>query len=84
MEGPSVRVAIGRMRALVASNVLARRAHQLVIGQVVAVHIADEALTANGRVDLLELRPIARLGYQDYASVDALFQMKKRTPEDGA
>jgi len=57
-------------------------AHQLVIGQVVAVHIDDDALTADGRVDTLKLRPIARLGYMDYASVDALFQMEKRTPED--
>jgi len=59
-------------------------AHQLVIGQVVAVHIDDDALTADGRVDTLKLRPIARLGYKDYASVDALFQMEKRTPEDRA
>jgi len=59
-------------------------AHQLVIGQVVAVHIDDDALTADGRLDTLKLRPIARLGYMDYASVDALFQMEKRTPEDRA
>jgi flavin reductase (DIM6/NTAB) family NADH-FMN oxidoreductase RutF len=59
-------------------------AHQLVIGQVVAVHIDDDAVTADGRVDTLKLRPIARLGYMDYASVDALFQMEKRTPEDRA
>jgi flavin reductase (DIM6/NTAB) family NADH-FMN oxidoreductase RutF len=62
----------------------ASSAHQLVIGQVVAVHIDDEALTADGRIDILKLRPIARLGYKDYASVDAVFRMEKRTPEDGA
>jgi len=49
---------------------------------VFAVTIDDGALTADGRVDLIRLRPIARLGYKDYASVDALFQMEKRTPED--
>ena len=54
----------------------------MVIGRVVAVHIDDAALTADGRVDVLKLRPIARLGYKDYASVDAMFQMEKRTPED--
>ena len=57
-------------------------AHHVVIGRVVAVHIDDAALTADGRVDVLKLRPIARLGYKDYASVDAMFQMEKRTPED--
>ncbi len=56
--------------------------HQLVIGQVVAVHIDDAALTADGRVDVPRIKPIARLGYQDYAAVETVFQMAKRTPED--
>jgi flavin reductase (DIM6/NTAB) family NADH-FMN oxidoreductase RutF len=56
--------------------------HQVVFGQVVAVHIADEVLTPDGRVDVLKMRPIARLGYQDYAAVESIFQMAKRTPED--
>lgn len=56
--------------------------HHLVIGRVLAVHIADGALTDDGRVDVLKLRPIARLGYKDYVSVDAIFQMEKRSPED--
>ena len=56
--------------------------HHVVIGQVVAVHIDDDALTADGRVDVVKIRPIARLGYKDYASVDQTFQMDKRTPED--
>ena len=56
--------------------------HHLVIGRVVAVHIDDAALTADGMIDLLRIRPIARLGYKDYTSVDSIFQMEKRTPED--
>ena len=56
--------------------------HHVVIGQVVAVHIDDAVLTADGRVDVLKITPIARLGYQDYAAVEAVFQMAKRTPED--
>lgn len=56
--------------------------HHLVIGRVLAVHIADGALTDDGRVDVLRLRPIARLGYKDYVCVDATFQMEKRSPED--
>ncbi len=58
--------------------------HHLVIGRVVAVHIDDAAIAANGQIDLLKLRPIARLGYKDYASVEAMFQMEKRMPEDRA
>ena len=51
--------------------------HSLVIGRVVAVHIDDAAITADGRVDILKLRPIARLGYKEYTSVDTLFEMEK-------
>ena len=56
--------------------------HHMVIGRVVAVHIDDAALTADGRIDVLKLRPIARLGYKDYCAVESIFQMEKRTPED--
>lgn len=58
--------------------------HALVIGEVVAVHIDDGVLTPDGRVDLLKIRPIARLGYKDYTVVDAIFQMDKRSGENGA
>ena len=56
--------------------------HHLVIGRVVAVHIDDAVLTTDGMIDLVKIRPIARLGYKDYTSVDSIFQMEKRTPED--
>lgn len=56
--------------------------HHVVIGRVVAVHIDDAALTADGRVDVLKIRPIARLGYKEYVSVESVFEMEKRTPED--
>jgi flavin reductase (DIM6/NTAB) family NADH-FMN oxidoreductase RutF len=55
--------------------------HDLVIGRVIAVHI-DDAMLTDGVVDLLKIRPIARLGYKDYTTVEAMFQMEKRTPED--
>ena len=56
--------------------------HHVVIGHVVAVHIDDRALTPDGRVDVLTMRPIARLGYKDYVVVNDTFQMEKRMPED--
>lgn len=57
--------------------------HHVVFGQVVAVHIDDAALTADGRVDITKIRPIARLGYKDYVCVEQTFEMdKKRTPEE--
>jgi flavin reductase (DIM6/NTAB) family NADH-FMN oxidoreductase RutF len=47
----------------------------VVFGKVVGVHIADEAMTADGLVDILKLRPIARMGYYDYTSVESIFRM---------
>ena len=35
-----------------------------------------------GRIDVLKVRPIARLGYKDYTSVDSIFEMEKPMPED--
>jgi flavin reductase (DIM6/NTAB) family NADH-FMN oxidoreductase RutF len=54
----------------------------MVIGRVVGVHIDDDALTADGRLDVLKIRPIARLGYMDYTSVESVFSMPKPTLED--
>lgn len=47
----------------------------VVFGRVLAVHIADEFLTADGRIDIPRIRPLARLGYYDYTSVDHAFSM---------
>lgn len=47
----------------------------VVFGRVVGIHIADEALTSEGLVDIQKIRPIARLGYYDYTVVDDIFRM---------
>ncbi len=47
----------------------------VVFGKVVAIHIDDAVLDANGLVDILKIRPIARMGYYDYTSVDNVFRM---------
>lgn len=47
----------------------------VVFGRVVGIHIADEALDANGLVDVLKIQPIARMGYYDYTTVDNVFRM---------
>lgn len=46
----------------------------MVLGEVVGVHI-DPVILTNGRVDLAKLRPIARLGYMDYAVISETFEM---------
>jgi flavin reductase (DIM6/NTAB) family NADH-FMN oxidoreductase RutF len=52
----------------------------LVIGRVEVVHIDDDVIDGNGRLDVLRVRPLARLGYMDYTSVESVFEM--RPPED--
>lgn len=47
----------------------------VVFGKVVAIHIADEVLDADGMVDILKVRPIARMGYFEYTSIETKFRM---------
>lgn len=47
----------------------------VIFGTVVAVHIADEFLRADGRIDIERIRPLARMGYHDYTSVEQVFTM---------
>ncbi|HUC24203.1 MAG TPA: flavin reductase family protein [Streptosporangiaceae bacterium] len=48
----------------------------IVIGQVIGIHIRDEVLTDDGRIDLLSIKPLARLGYLDYTTIDRLFEVE--------
>lgn len=48
----------------------------MVLGEVVQIHIDDQVITG-GRVDLAKIRPLARLGYMDYTTVDTIFAMKR-------
>ena len=56
--------------------------HQAVFGEVIGVHIDDDALPADGLLDVVKIRPIARLGYKDYISIESVFSMEKPQPED--
>ena len=58
----------------------------LVIGEVIGVHI-DDAVIADGRIDMQRLRPLSRLGYLDYGIIDTVFSLprpKKAVSNGGA
>jgi flavin reductase (DIM6/NTAB) family NADH-FMN oxidoreductase RutF len=55
---------------------LAGEANVMAIGEVTGVHIRDDALR-DGFFDPALVRPLARLGYKDYAVVDTVFQMTR-------
>jgi flavin reductase (DIM6/NTAB) family NADH-FMN oxidoreductase RutF len=52
------------------------RPNQLAIGSVVGVHI-DDAIIRDGMIDIAAFRPLARLGYLDYAVVTETFEMAR-------
>ncbi|HUF56504.1 MAG TPA: flavin reductase family protein [Thermohalobaculum sp.] len=53
----------------------------VVIGEVVGVHIDERYLTEEGRLDVLALSPVARMGYKDYTSVTEKFEMDRPVVE---
>jgi flavin reductase (DIM6/NTAB) family NADH-FMN oxidoreductase RutF len=50
--------------------------NQMVIGTVVGIYI-DDRVMKNGRVDMLAFKPIGRLGYSEYSTVDNVFRMRR-------
>ena len=59
--------------------VLDQVAH-VVVGRVVGVHIRDDVITAEGKLDVLRMRPLARLGYHDYTTVESVFTLAPTGP----
>lgn len=50
--------------------------YTMVLGQVLGIHIADEFID-NGLLDITAVKPIARLGYKDYAVINEVFQLAR-------
>ena len=51
-------------------------ANHMAIGRVAGIHIADRFIE-NGRVNTAAMRPIARLGYSEYATVTEAWRMRR-------
>lgn len=47
----------------------------IVIGEIVGIHIDENLITAEGRVDITRAKPIARMGYSLYTVVTESFRM---------
>jgi flavin reductase (DIM6/NTAB) family NADH-FMN oxidoreductase RutF len=47
----------------------------VIIARVVLVHIKDDVIRPDGRIDIAGIRPLARLGYYDYTVVESIFEM---------
>jgi flavin reductase (DIM6/NTAB) family NADH-FMN oxidoreductase RutF len=59
---------------------------RLVVGEIVRAHVRDEVLT-EGRVDITKLRPLARLGGEQYTGLGGLLRLSRprveRAPGSG-
>ena len=53
-------------------------ATNIILARVVMIHIDDDALTPDGRIDIPGIKPLARLGYYDYTCVEQTFEMLPR------
>ncbi len=51
----------------------------LVIGRCVRMHVDPAVLAEDGRIDALKLRPLSRLGRDEYAVVDSLIRYPRPT-----
>jgi flavin reductase (DIM6/NTAB) family NADH-FMN oxidoreductase RutF len=54
--------------------------HHVVVGRVIGVHIRDDVIMRDGKLDVLRIRPLARLGYFDYTTIDSVFTMPPAGP----
>ncbi len=48
----------------------------LAIGRVIGIHI-DDRFIENGRVNTAAMKPIARMGYSEYATVETAWRMRR-------
>jgi flavin reductase (DIM6/NTAB) family NADH-FMN oxidoreductase RutF len=49
----------------------------LVIGEIMVIHLADRILDEQGKIDPRKVRTIARLGGEYYCHTSDLFEMKR-------
>lgn len=50
----------------------------LVVGKVIGIHINDTYIS-DGIIDITRIQPLARMGYQDYTSVERVFTLNRPT-----
>ncbi|WP_172330858.1 flavin reductase family protein [Mangrovicoccus sp. HB161399] len=48
----------------------------IVYGQVERIHVADDVIGPEGKLDVAKIEPLARMGYYDYAVIRETFEMR--------
>ena len=47
----------------------------VIIGRVVGIHIKDEFIGKDDKIDIVAIKPLARMGYSDYTTVEHVFEI---------
>lgn len=83
IEAPGPRVAESpahfECRYLQTTRLRGNSAHgwvDVVFGEVMRIHVADQVIRPDGKLDIAMIRPLARLGYYDYTSITEVFEMR--------
>jgi len=52
--------------------------NNVVIGEVIGIHV-DEEMVVDGKINIHKVKPLARLGYLEYASIEPnnIFSLKR-------
>ena len=50
--------------------------NHMIIGNIIGINISDKIIK-NDRIDIGELKPISRMGYDEYALINTIFSMKR-------
>lgn len=53
----------------------------IVIGEIVHIHLADEIVSPDYKIDIRALQPVGRLAGYSYARVNDIFEMKRLAPQ---
>lgn len=53
----------------------------VIFGEVIGIHIDEAFITGDGLIDVKKLQPVGRLGYQDYAVVNAETHFTMNRPD---
>ncbi|MCZ0717563.1 flavin reductase family protein [Aerococcus kribbianus] len=48
----------------------------VIFGEVIGVHVDDKFIMDDGKIDIVGIQPVARLGYYDFTKVNNSFEMK--------
>lgn len=83
IEAPGPRVAESpahfECRYLQTTRLRGNSAHgwvDVVFGEVMQIHVSDQVIRPDGKLDIAMIRPLARLGYYDYTSITEVFEMR--------